>query len=96
MYTLENGEVNAGFIFFILAILSTAILGRWFCGWACHMVALQDLCAWMMKKIGITPRPFRSRLLGLIPFFLAFYMFLWPTVKRWTFPWLENVIPSWL
>jgi len=75
MYTLENGQVNAGFIFFIVAILSTAILGRWFCGWACHMVALQDLCGWMMRKLGIQPRPFRSRLLGWVPYLLAFYMF---------------------
>lgn len=94
MYTLENGQVNAGFIFFIVAILSTAILGRWFCGWACHMVALQDLCGWMMRKLGIQPRPFRSRLLGWVPYLLAFYMFLWPTVKRWSFPWLEQQIPS--
>ena len=94
MYTLENGQVNAGFIFFVVAILSTAILGRWFCGWACHMVALQDLCGWLMKKVGITPRPFRSRLLSLIPFVLAFYMFLWPSIKRETFPFLESMIPG--
>ena len=94
MYTLENGQVNAGFIFFVIAILSTAILGRWFCGWACHMVALQDLCGWMMKKVGITPRPFRSRLLSLVPFILAFYMFLWPTFKREVFPLFESFIPG--
>lgn len=94
MYTLENGQVNAGFIFFVVAILSTAVLGRWFCGWACHMVALQDLCGWMMKKIGITPRPFRSRLLSWVPFILAFYMFLWPTFKREAFPLLESFLPG--
>ena len=94
MYTLENGQVNAGFIFFIVAILSTALLGRWFCGWACHMVALQDLCGWMMRKVGIRPQPFRSRLLGWVPFLLAFYMFLWPTLKRWSLPWLESHLAS--
>ncbi|MDE0961100.1 MAG: 4Fe-4S binding protein, partial [Planctomycetota bacterium] len=94
MYTLENGQVNAGFIFFIVAILSTAILGRWFCGWACHMVALQDLCGWMMRKVGLRPQPFRSRLLGWVPFLLAFYMFLWPTLKRWSLPWLQNNLVS--
>ena len=99
MYTLENGQVNAGFIFFIVAILSTALLGRWFCGWACHMVALQDLCGWMMRKIGIRPQPFRSRLLGWVPFLLAFYMFLWPTLKRWSLPWFEGqfaTVASWI
>lgn len=99
MYTLENGQVNAGFIFFIVAILSTAILGRWFCGWACHMVALQDLCGWMMRKVGVRPRPFRSRLLGFVPYILAFYMFLWPALKRWASPWLDPhfaSLASWL
>src|SRR5688572_28533220 len=33
MYTLNQGHLNAGFIFFALAILSTLIFGRFFCGW---------------------------------------------------------------
>jgi polyferredoxin/tetratricopeptide (TPR) repeat protein len=82
MYTLEQGLVNAGFIFFGLALLSTAILGRWFCGWACHIVALQDFCGWIMKKCGVKPKPFRSRLLRLAPLLLALHMFAWPTFNR--------------
>lgn len=82
MYTIQNGAVNAGFIFFSIAILATLILGRFVCGWACHIVALQDLCAWLMKKVGLTPRPFRSRLLVYVPVLVAFYMFVWPTVYR--------------
>ncbi|HXV75340.1 MAG TPA: tetratricopeptide repeat protein [Candidatus Polarisedimenticolaceae bacterium] len=82
MYTLELGQVNAGFVFFIAALVSTLIFGRFFCGWGCHLVALQDLCAWMMKRIGIRPRPFRSRLLLLGPLIVALYMFAWPTFKR--------------
>jgi polyferredoxin/tetratricopeptide (TPR) repeat protein len=82
MYTLRSGAVNAGFIFFILAITATLIFGRFVCGWGCHVLALQDLCAWMMKKIGLTPRPFRSRLLVYVPLIVALYMFVWPTVYR--------------
>jgi len=82
MYTIELGRVNAGFIFFSLAILSTILFGRFFCGWGCHLVALQDFCAFLMKKVGIRPRPFRSRLLLWVPAFLAFYMFVWPTLVR--------------
>jgi len=82
MYTLEQGLVNAGFIFFTLALLSTVLFGRYFCGWGCHVVALQDLCGWMMKKIGVRPKPFRSRLLIYAPLLLGLYMFVWPTVKR--------------
>ncbi|MGP1347293.1 MAG: tetratricopeptide repeat protein [Phycisphaerales bacterium] len=90
METLEVGVVNAGFIFFGVAILSTLLFGRFMCGWACHVVALQDLCAWMMKKVGVRPKPFRSRLLVLIPVGLAIYMFVWPSFKRLAvFPALE-------
>jgi tetratricopeptide (TPR) repeat protein/ferredoxin len=82
MYTLELGRVNAGFIFFVLAIASTLLFGRFFCGWGCHIVAVQDFCGFLMKKVGIRPRPFRSRLLLLVPALLAFYMFVWPTLFR--------------
>jgi len=82
MYTLEQGMVNAGIIFFTLALLSTAIFGRFICGWGCHLIALQDACSWMMKKIGVRPKPFRSRLLIYVPLTLAIYMFVWPTFKR--------------
>ena len=63
MFTLQNGFINAGFIFFTLAILATLILGRFVCGWGCHIVALQDFCAWLLNKFGLKPRPFHSRLL---------------------------------
>ena len=83
MYTLQDGAINAGFIFFTLAILSTLIFGRFVCGWGCHIVALQDFCAWLLKKFGLTPRPFRSRLLVFVPLIVALYMFVWPTVYRY-------------
>ena len=82
MQTLQGGAVNAGFIFFAVAILATLIFGRFVCGWGCHILALQDFCAWMLKKIGLTPKPFRSRLLVYIPLGAALYMFVWPTVAR--------------
>jgi polyferredoxin/tetratricopeptide (TPR) repeat protein len=82
MYTLQRGAVNAGFIFFALAILATLIFGRFVCGWGCHIVALQDFCAWLLKKIGLTPKPFRSRLLVYVPLLAALYMFVWPTAYR--------------
>src|SRR5206468_11217239 len=63
MYTLQKGFVNAGFIFFGLAILATLVFGRFVCGWGCHILALQDLCGWLLKKMRLNPKPFRSRLL---------------------------------
>ena len=80
--TLESGVINPGFLLFALALLVTALFGRFFCGWACHMAALQDLCAWLLQCIGIRPRLFRSRLLGYVPLLLALYLFVWPSVAR--------------
>src|SRR5438132_2859498 len=82
MHTLQRGAINAGFIFFALAILATLIFGRFVCGWGCHILALQDFCGWMLKKIGLTPKPFRSRLLVYVPLIGALYMFVWPTAYR--------------
>ena len=78
----KYGIVNAGLIFFAIALLSTLILGRWFCGWGCHVVMLQDFCLWIMRRFKIHPKPFRSRLLLWAPFALAVYMFIWPLFYR--------------
>jgi polyferredoxin/tetratricopeptide (TPR) repeat protein len=96
MYTLQSGAINAGFIFFSLAILATLIFGRFVCGWGCHIIALQDFCAWILKKLGLTPKPFRSRLLMFVPLIVALYMFVYPTVYRFFVkPPNEPLIPQW-
>ncbi|MEY4535066.1 MAG: hypothetical protein RLZZ246_1384 [Planctomycetota bacterium] len=82
METVKDGVVTVGTVFFALALGSTAILGRWFCGWGCHVVLLQDACAALLARLGIRPRPFRSRVLLWLPFLLALYMFVWPLVYR--------------
>ncbi|MDQ3179186.1 MAG: 4Fe-4S binding protein [Acidobacteriota bacterium] len=95
MHTLQRGAVNAGFIFFTLAILATLIFGRFVCGWGCHILALQDFCAWLLKKFGLTPKPFRSRLLMFVPLIVALYMFVYPTVYRFFVkPKSEPLIPQ--
>lgn len=100
MHTLRDGVVNAGFVFFVLAIVSTLIMGRFFCGWACHVVALQDACSWLMTKCRVKPKPFRSRLLVFVPLILAIYMFIWPVLMREVFrPLLADErgrLPIWL
>jgi polyferredoxin len=82
MQTLELGYVNAGFILFAAALLATLVFGRFFCGWGCHLVLLQDGCAWIMKRMGVRPKAFRSRVLVYVPLVLALYMFVWPSFKR--------------
>jgi tetratricopeptide (TPR) repeat protein/ferredoxin len=95
MQTLQSGAINAGFIFFTLAILATLIFGRYVCGWGCHILALQDFCAWLLQKIGLRPKPFRSRLLIYVPLIAALYMFVWPTAYRLLFnPEPGPVIPA--
>ncbi|MEM7168092.1 MAG: 4Fe-4S binding protein [Planctomycetota bacterium] len=95
MFFLERGEFNAGTVFFLTSILLTAVFGRFVCGWACHIVALQDLCAWLMKKCGVRPRLFRSRLLVWVPLLLGLYMFVWPTFVRFVvYPVLESFAPA--
>ena len=82
MELVKNGVINAGAIFFILSLLSTILLGRWFCGWGCHVILLQDGCYWLLRKIGIRPKPLRSRLLAWFPLALGIYMFIWPLIYR--------------
>ena len=96
MATLQSGAINAGFIFFSLAILATLIFGRFVCGWGCHILALQDFCAWLLKKFGLKPKAFRSRLLVFVPLLVALYMFVYPTAYRFfAKPQNEPLIPQW-
>ncbi|MCP3962443.1 MAG: tetratricopeptide repeat protein [bacterium] len=82
MHTLELGIVTAGFVFMCLAALSAAIFGRFFCSWGCHILALEDLCFWLLEKVRMRPRPVRSRVLLWVAPGAMFYMFLWPQVSR--------------
>lgn len=94
MYTLRDGYLNAGFIFFAVALLSTLVFGRFVCGWGCHLVAYQDLCGWIMKKLHVKPKPFRSRLMVFVPLGLALYMFAYPSVYRVLFPSPQTAFPG--
>jgi polyferredoxin/Flp pilus assembly protein TadD len=77
-----KGVLNAGAIFFGVAILSTALFGRFFCGWACHLVAIQDACRWLLEKVGLRPRAVNLGILGLVPLVVFVYMFLAPLLPR--------------
>ena len=80
--TLEVGIVTAGFLFMAIAFASTAIFGRFFCSWGCHILALEDGCSWLLDKMGLRPKPIRSKLLAWIPIGLVAYLFLWPVARR--------------
>ncbi len=83
MYTLELGVITAGFLFMLATAVGTLLFGRFFCSWGCHILALQDLSRWLLRKFRISrPRPVRSRILLLVPVLAAFYMLFWPQLKR--------------
>ncbi|MCO6436748.1 MAG: tetratricopeptide repeat protein [Phycisphaerae bacterium] len=91
MYTLELGIITAGFLFMCALVLGTLIFGRFFCSWACHIMVLQDLCAWVLRKLHIRPVQIRSRLLLWVPALTALYMFVWPQVVR---TWHDRALPT--
>jgi ferredoxin len=82
VYTAAAGVVTAGFLFMALICAATAVVGRFFCSWGCHLLALQDLCAWLLGRVGIVPRPFRSRVLRWVAPLAALYMFVAPAAYR--------------
>jgi polyferredoxin len=82
MYTLELGIITAGFLFMLTAVLATTFFGRFFCSWGCHILALQDFCHWLLGRIGLKPKPMRSRLLLWVPWIAVFHMFVWPQLSR--------------
>ena len=82
LYTVELGILTAGFLFMVVALLSVLVFGRFFCSWMCHILALEDLAAWLLKKVGIRPRAVRSRVLLLVPLSAMIYMFIWPQITR--------------
>jgi polyferredoxin/tetratricopeptide (TPR) repeat protein len=81
--TLHLGIITVGFLFMVGAVLGTSIAGRFFCGWGCHILALQDLSAWILRTLRISTKPIRSRTLLWVPPLAAVYLFIWPQVQRW-------------
>jgi len=82
LYTVHLGIVTAGFLFMGLTMVATLVAGRFFCSWMCHMVALQDGCAWLLNKVGIRPKHIRSRTLLWLPFAAVVYLFVLPQIER--------------
>jgi polyferredoxin/cytochrome c-type biogenesis protein CcmH/NrfG len=80
LVTLHLGVMTGGFILMAVIVGLTARYGRFFCGWGCHMLALQDGAAWLLRRFGAHPRPLRSRVLRAVPAMLVLYLFVWPPI----------------
>ncbi len=86
-----EGVANTALFYFAALLLSTAIFGRLFCGWGCKMLAAQEICRWILGRLGIRPKLIRLRTLWLAPTLLCFYIFFFPAVQRL---WLGEPMPS--
>lgn len=82
LHSLHLGVITAGFLFMALTVLVTLAAGRFFCSWACHILALEDLSAWILHRLHLRPKPIRSRVLAWVPGLAALYLFIWPQVER--------------
>ncbi|MCG3165337.1 MAG: Beta-barrel assembly-enhancing protease [Bacteroidia bacterium] len=82
LYTLHLGIITAGFIFMGVTLIGTIIFGRFFCSWACHILALQDLSEWLLTKFHIKPKPIQSRAFIIVPVVAMLYLFVWPQFSR--------------
>ncbi len=81
LYTIHQGIITGGFLLMFAIMIATLIFGRFFCGWGCHILSLQDSCVWLMKKLKVKPRVIRSRVFLWIPFAAMFYLFVWPQIS---------------
>jgi polyferredoxin len=88
---VAEGVVTAALFLFAFLLVVTAIFGRFFCAWGCHMLALQEVCRSLLRRVGIHAVPIRSRLLRLVPLYAAFYIFVQPAVERW---WRSDAPPD--
>ncbi|MFQ5667938.1 MAG: tetratricopeptide repeat protein [Candidatus Binatia bacterium] len=88
---VAEGVATAALFLFAFLLLATLVFGRFFCAWGCHMLALQEVCRFLLGKIGVRPKLRRSRLLMIVPVYAAFYIYLQPLFER---AWLGRAFPS--
>lgn len=96
---IKHGLINAGTILVFIAFITTLIFGRFFCGWACHFGALQELSWWILKKMKITPKTINSRMVFFLPLFMLVYFYLTPNIisalsDPWSQPKVNLAVPE--
>jgi Fe-S-cluster-containing hydrogenase component 2 len=89
-FTAE-GVATASLFFFAFLLAVTLLFGRFFCAWGCHMLALQEVCRGLLRRIGVRPRLIRSRVLFFVPVFAAFAIYFQPLVER---AWFGKPFPT--
>jgi polyferredoxin len=77
---LKVGTINSGVIMVFIVFFTTLIFGRFFCGWACHFGAVQELSWFILQKLNITPKTVNSRLVVLFPLFILLHFYIIPNL----------------
>ena len=80
---IKYGIINAGVILVIVSFLITLIFGRFFCGWACHFGAVQELSWFILKKMKIKPKTIDSKLVTFLPLLILMHLTVLSYLKRW-------------
>ena len=85
---IKLGVINAGGILVITAFSFTLLFGRFFCGWACHFGAIQELSWIILKKLKIAPRTIDSKLVTLLPIIILMNFYILPNIfQAFRSPW---------
>ena len=77
---IKLGIINAGVLLVIIAFLFTLIFGRFFCGWACHFGAVQELSWFILNKLNIKPKTIDSKLVTILPLIILLNLYIIPNV----------------
>ena len=77
---IKHGILNAGGILVLIAFMTTLVFGRFFCGWACHFGAIQELCWWILDKMGIQPKTIDSKLVTALPLIILLNFYVIPNI----------------
>ena len=79
---IKYGIINAGALLVILAFVITLIFGRFFCGWACHFGAIQELAWWLLNKMNIKPKTVNSSIVTILPLFILLNFYIAPNLAH--------------
>jgi len=77
---LKSGLINSGVILVLGSFVFTLIFGRFFCGWACHFGAIQELSWIILKKLNIKSITINSRLVVILPLIVLLNYYVLPNV----------------
>ena len=75
---IKSGVINSGVVLVLLSFFITLLFGRFFCGWACHFGAIQELSWLILKKLKIKPITINSRLVVILPVIILMNYYVLP------------------